>query len=159
MTVARAESTMSTCASGVKVGAVFVRNGKYRVTSGFNGVPAGYPHPTVCKQHLDPARYTSRDCHCKHAEANAIACHGRIGGAALEGTQAYVTYRPCDECVGLLANVGVVEIIYDRASGHPCITVRNLAEKCGIKLTAFGGENESDTDAVVSEDTGTDRGC
>jgi len=109
---------MSTCAAGRKVGAVFVKD-KRILSTGVNGVPAGYPHPLVCvrKQENVPSGEGLHKCACQHAEANGIANAARAG-VSLLGSTIYTTTEPCVMCMGALANVGIIEVIYKEPYHH-----------------------------------------
>ena len=100
MDVAGLAAQMSTCASGRRVGAVFVR-GKRLLATGFNGVPSGYPHPDVCPRREAnlPSGQGLELCVCAHVEANGIANAARYG-VPLEGAVVYVTCQPCADCMG-----------------------------------------------------------
>jgi len=109
---------MSTCTAGRKVGAVFIKDNRM-LTTGFNGVPAGYPHPEVClrKKLQVPSGEKLEMCGCAHAEANGIANAARVG-VSLKDSSLYCTTQPCVMCMGALANVGVKEIIYADTYPH-----------------------------------------
>ncbi|MEO5368348.1 MAG: dCMP deaminase family protein, partial [Magnetococcus sp. WYHC-3] len=100
METAHLMAQMSTCASGRRVGAVFVRD-KRLLATGFNGVPSGYPHPQHCARRLAgvPSGQGLDLCVCAHAEANGIANAARHG-MRLEGATVYVTHQPCAGCMG-----------------------------------------------------------
>ena len=117
MEQARHSAEMSTCASGRKVGAVFIRDNRV-LSTGVNGVPSKYPHPLVCirREENIPSGEGLHKCACAHAEANGIANAAREG-VSLKGTSVYVTTVPCGPCMGALANVGVKEIFFDQ--GYP----------------------------------------
>ena len=112
MDAARLAAQMSTCASGRKVGAVFVLD-KRLLSTGFNGVPSGYPHPDVCPRRLAgvPSGHGLDLCVCAHAEANGVANAARHG-VALQGSTVYVTCQPCAACMGMLANVGIRSVVF-----------------------------------------------
>ena len=130
METARLAAQMSTCASGRKVGAVFVR-GKRLLATGFNGVPASYPHPEVCARREAglPSGQGLHLCLCAHAEANGIANAARYG-MALEGATVYVTCQPCSSCMGALANVGIERVVY--ADSYPSERSDEIAQYAGI---------------------------
>lgn len=109
---------MSTCAAGRKVGAVFVRDNRI-LTTGFNGVPAKFPHPKEClrKKYNVPSGRRLEMCGCAHAEANGIANAARVG-VSLKNSTLYCTTQPCSMCMGALANVGVKEVIYFEGYPH-----------------------------------------
>lgn len=106
------EAEMSTCAAGRKVGAVFVRD-KRPLCSGFNGVPAGFPHPATCARREAgvPSGQGLDLCPCAHAERNAINNAAREG-IRIRGATLYVTCMPCSMCAGDLVNAGVAEVVY-----------------------------------------------
>ncbi len=95
---------MCTCAAGRKVGAVFVRD-KRVLSTGFNGVPAKFPHPLVCirKERNISSGQGLELCGCAHAEANGIANAAREG-VSLKDSALYCTTEPCALCMGALAN-------------------------------------------------------
>lgn len=135
MAQAKLAAEMSTCASGRKVGAVFVKN-KRVVATGFNGVPVGYPHPTECARRAQgvPSGQGLAICVCAHAEANGIANAARHG-VALEGSTAYVTCQPCASCMGAMANVGVERVLFRDL--YPDANSAAIAAHAGIVLERF----------------------
>lgn len=133
MEAAEHAAEMSTCAAGRKVGAVFVRD-KRVLTTGFNGVPAGFPHPLQCvrKAKEIPSGERLDLCGCAHAEMNGITNAAREG-VSLKGSVLYCTTEPCTLCMGALANVGVKEVIY-RDSYHHSDMTKLIAERAGIDM-------------------------
>jgi dCMP deaminase len=133
-------SEMSTCAAGRKVGAVFVRDNRV-LTTGFNGVPAGYPHPEVCarREANVPSGEKLEMCGCAHAEANGIANAAREG-IALKGAALYCTTEPCTICMGALANVGISEVYFDKPYPHKMS--RDIAKHAGISVFKMEVSNE-----------------
>ena len=113
MELAYKAAEMSTCASGRKVGAVFVKD-KRILSTGYNAVPSGYPHPKTCER--KEQGFESGEaldlCICLHAEINGIT-NAAKHGIALEGASVYCTTKPCKMCMGSLANVGVRTVYYD----------------------------------------------
>ena len=118
MEAAQHASEMCTCAAGRKVGAVFVRDNRV-LTTGFNGVPAKFPHPKVCarREANVPSGEKLEMCGCAHAEANGIANAAREG-ISLKGATLYCTTEPCAICMGALANVGIDSVVFDKAYSH-----------------------------------------
>lgn len=104
---------MSTCAGGRKVGAVAVIDGR-QVITGVNGVPAGHPHPIVCRRRIEgiPSGVATHLCGCQHAEANIVANATRHG-VCLRGATVYVTCQPCSVCMGQLVNAKIARIVFD----------------------------------------------
>jgi len=135
MEMAISVAQMSTCAAGRKVGAVFVRD-KRVLTTGFNGVPAGYPHPKECIRKIQgvPSGQGLEMCGCAHAEANGIANAARVGLSLMDSTL-YTTTEPCSLCMGALANVGVKEVIYKDEYHHQIST--DIAKYANIRVSSF----------------------
>ncbi|MBF0295167.1 MAG: dCMP deaminase family protein [Magnetococcales bacterium] len=138
MDAAHLAAQMSTCASGRKVGAVFVRD-KRLLATGFNGVPSGYPHPDVCARRVAglPSGQGLDLCVCAHAEANGVANAARHG-VSLEGSVVYVTCQPCASCMGMLANVGIKRVIF--GGPYPDERSRLIADYAGIELICLAEE-------------------
>jgi len=126
---------MSTCAAGRKVGAVFVRDNRM-LTTGFNGVPAGYPHPLVCARREAgvPSGEKLEMCGCAHAEANGIANAAREG-VNLKDSSVYCTTEPCTMCMGALANVGISVVHFTNPYPHPMS--KNIASFAGISVIQY----------------------
>ena len=105
MNIAREVATRSTC-DRKHVGAVIVRD-KMILATGYNGSVRGLPH-------CDDAGHDMEDGHCVrtvHAEANAIVQAAR-NGVRIDGAGIYVTASPCWPCFRLIANAGVVRIVF-----------------------------------------------
>lgn len=139
MTLAGQVSSMSTCASGRKVGAVFVKD-KRIVATGFNGVPSKYPHPNTCARRDSGVESgCGLDlCVCAHAEQNCIADAARRG-VALEGCSVYVTCKPCSSCAGLIVNSGVKEVYYEKEYNSP--RTEEIFKYGSVKLLPLNREN------------------
>lgn len=105
MQIASEVSTRATC-DRRSVGAVIVRD-KTILSTGYNGSIRGLLH-------CDEAGHLMEDGHCVrtvHAEANAIAQAAR-NGVRIEGATIYVTASPCWACFKLIANAGIVRVVY-----------------------------------------------
>lgn len=126
---------MSTCKSGREVGAVFVRDNRLLVT-GFNGVPAKFPHPLICvrREANVPSGEKLDMCGCAHAEANGIANAAREG-VSLFGSTLYCTTEPCGMCMGALANVGVIGITYGQP--YPSELSKEIGAYAGISTIQY----------------------
>ncbi|MBF0609775.1 MAG: dCMP deaminase family protein [Magnetococcales bacterium] len=140
MDMARLTSQMSTCASGRKVGAVFVRD-KRLLATGFNGVPSGYPHPVTClrREMNIPSGQQLDLCLCAHAEANAITNAARYG-MSLERATVYVTCQPCAGCMGALANVGVLRVVF--GGDYPDPRSQQIAHYAGMEMIRMDENGE-----------------
>jgi dCMP deaminase len=98
-------ATRATCNRKL-VGTVLVRDG-HQLATGYNGSIAGLAH-------CDDVGHMMEDGHCVrtiHSEMNAIIQAARHG-VSIEGSTAYVTWRPCWSCFKSLANAGVKRIVY-----------------------------------------------
>jgi dCMP deaminase len=105
MKIAEEVATRATC-DRRHVGAVLARDRSILAT-GYNGSVRGLPH-------CDDAGHLMRDGHCVrtvHAEANAVAQAAR-NGVRIDGSTLYCTILPCLSCMQLLANAGVLRIVY-----------------------------------------------
>jgi len=160
--IAKAVSTNSKCMSR-QIGAVLVKD-KAIIATGYNGPPRGIPHckerhnsdGLLCKEFakrdLSPPlptktfnlcprvwlKYNSGEglflCPATHAEANCIAQAARSGISTLDTTMYLTCGVPCKNCLALLINAGVAEIVctsldyYDELSefilGHSSLIVR-----------------------------------
>ena len=92
-----------------KVGAVFVDKNNHQITMGYNGFVAGLDETKLpWGKNPDAPLEEQKYGYVVHAEANAIIhCKGD-----LEGTRAYVTLFPCNECAKLIASSKVSEIVF-----------------------------------------------
>ncbi len=105
MNIAREVATRSTCDRKF-VGAVVVRD-KCILATGYNGSIRGLPH-------CDEDGHMMDEGHCVrtvHAEANAIVQAAR-NGARVDGAAIYVTASPCWSCFKLIANAGIMRIVF-----------------------------------------------
>ena len=107
METAKLFSKRSTCK--VKVGAVLAREGRV-IATGYNGSPPGQPHCVDAGCILD---ITHRCTRTIHAEINVILMAARYGISTEEATL-YCTTAPCPNCSKLLANSGIVAVVFDK---------------------------------------------
>ena len=98
-----------------QIGAILVHD-KSIVSTGYNGPPRGVPHcEEVCPRKAVgyPSGEGMHLCAATHAEANCVINAARIGSSTL-GTTLYMNcIMPCIECLKLLINAGVEEIVVD----------------------------------------------
>lgn len=92
-----------------KVGSVFVDKNNHQITMGYNGFVAGIDESKVPwgkdkSASLEFQKYG----YVVHSEANAILHASR----SLEGSSAYITLFPCNECAKLIASSKVKEVIF-----------------------------------------------
>lgn len=92
-----------------KVGSVFVDKNNHQITMGYNGFVAGIDETQLSwsKDKTQPLEFQKYG-YVVHSEANAILHSTR----SLEGSKAYVTHFPCNECAKLISSSKVSEVIY-----------------------------------------------
>lgn len=99
-------SAMRSKDPNTQVGACIVNQRNRIVGIGYNGLPFG------CDDDLFPwaseGEFLDTNTYIVHAEPNAIL----NSDADLEGCRIYVTLFPCHECVKLIIQSGIKEIIY-----------------------------------------------
>ena len=119
-------ATRSTCPRR-KAGAI-ITDGKQVLSTGYNGVPRGYPHCTdiPCDGYHDPSGDTSR-CHAIHAEINAIIQCSQLHRA----TVMYTSARPCFKCALVICNTPIRTIFYNES--YPDERALKVFEQCGVK--------------------------
>ncbi len=125
MNIAREVSTRSTCDRKF-VGAVIVRD-KCILATGYNGSIRGLPH-------CDEVGHLMEDGHCVrtvHAEANAIVQAAR-NGVRIDGATIYVTASPCWGCFRLIANGGIMRVVFGEFYRDQKIF--DVSQRLGIEL-------------------------
>ncbi len=128
MNIATEVATRSTC-DRKHVGAVVVRD-KSILATGYNGSVRGLGH-------CDDEGHLMEEGHCVrtvHAEANAIVQAAR-NGMRIEGAGIYVTASPCWGCFRLIANAGIVRIVFGEFYRDQKIF--DVSQKLGIELVDF----------------------
>lgn len=90
-----------------QVGACIINEDKRIVGIGYNGLPRG------CDDDLFPwtnvgSLVDTKYPYVVHAEANAIL----NATTSLKGARLYVTLFPCHECMKLIIQSGIIEIVY-----------------------------------------------
>lgn len=128
MNIANEVATRSTC-DRKHVGSVIVRD-KSILATGYNGSVRGLGH-------CDDEGHLMEDGHCVrtvHAEANAIVQAAR-NGMRIEGAGIYVTASPCWGCFRLIANAGLVRIVFGEFYRDPKIF--EVSQTLGIELVDF----------------------
>jgi dCMP deaminase len=140
MDIAYMAATRSQC-SRRRVGTVLVK-GKKLLGSAYNGAPMGVPDCSEAGcmlveeyevQRSDDGREEmvrkQRCIRTIHAEQNLLLFTDRDDR---EQSTVYVTDQPCWTCANMLANSGVVEIVYHRAYPKDSDKVSDLMAKRGI---------------------------
>jgi dCMP deaminase len=125
MAIAHQVASRSTC-DRKHVGAVVVRR-RMILTTGYNGSIRGLAH-------CDDVGHMIENGHCVrtvHAEANAIVQAAR-NGVRLEGGCIYVTASPCFGCFKLIANAGLVRVVFGEFYRDE--RIYTAAQEAGIEL-------------------------
>ena len=138
MNIAKEVATRSTC-DRKHVGAVVVRD-KSILATGYNGSVRGLGH-------CDDEGHLMEDGHCVrtvHAEANAIVQAARHG-MRIEDASIYVTASPCWGCFRLIANAGIVRIVFGEFYRDQKIF--DVSQKLGIELVDFSKAIAKETTA------------
>jgi dCMP deaminase len=135
MNIATEVATRSTC-DRKHVGAVVVRD-KSILATGYNGSVRGLAH-------CDDDGHLMEDGHCVrtvHAEANAIVQAAR-NGMRIEGASIYVTASPCWGCFRLIANGGIVRVVFGEFYRDQKIF--DVSQRLGIELVDFSKRAEGE---------------
>ena len=116
MAMAQLASTRGTC-DRKQVGAVLVRE-KRVLATGYNGAPRGWDNCDEVGHLLMDINGRQSCIRTIHAEHNAIL-QCALHGVSSVGATCYTTASPCFDCLKMLAQVGVREIVclehYDSA--------------------------------------------
>lgn len=120
-------SARSTCCRK-QVGAVLVRHNQI-LSTGYAGSIRGQPHCIDVGCAKDEK--TGGCVRTVHAECNAILQAAKHG-ITTENSTCYATMSPCANCFKMLANAGIVRIVYDEEYRIP--PDKELALACGVSL-------------------------
>ena len=125
-----------------KVGCIIVKDGRI-ISSGCNGTPS---HAVNCCDLFDSEMMSDpeyREMHHKfsesmecHAEENAILMAAKFGNS-IDGSVFYISMKPCERCLKMIANLNVKEIYYDKEYDkfvNYSERVNVMIESLGIKL-------------------------
>lgn len=141
MDIAYMVSTRSRC-SRRHVGALLVQ-GKKLLGTAYNGAPMGVPDCSeagcmiaeeIEVKTVDGVEQVVKKQRCIrtiHAEQNLLLFTDR---ADREGSTVYVTDQPCWTCANMLANSGIVEIVYHRSYPKDSDKVSRLMDQKGIRF-------------------------
>lgn len=141
MDIAYMVSTRSRCPRR-HVGAVLVQ-GKKLLGTAYNGAPMGVSDCSeagcmiseeIEVRLVDGVERVYKKQRCIrtiHAEQNLLLFTDR---ADREGSTVYVTDQPCWTCANMLANSGIVEIVYHRAYPKDSDKVHQLMKDKGIRF-------------------------
>ncbi|MGG1877652.1 dCMP deaminase family protein [Paenibacillus cisolokensis] len=141
MDIAYMVSTRSQCPRR-HVGAVLVQ-GKKLLGTAYNGAPMGVPDCSeagcMISEEYEVVNQDGQEFMVKkqrcirtiHAEQNLLLFTDRIDR---EGSTVYVTDEPCWTCANMLANSGIVEIVYHRPYPKDTEKVSRMMEQKGIQF-------------------------
>lgn len=118
-----------------QVGAAIINENKRIVAIGYNGFPRHIDDDTFPWENNDDLSL-SKYAYVVHAEANAIL----NATTSLENTTLYVTLFPCHECVKLLIQSGISEVVFydDKYSGTQSdIAAKKMLDAAKIKYRKF----------------------
>ncbi|MHA2292024.1 MAG: deoxycytidylate deaminase [Candidatus Hodarchaeales archaeon] len=135
MNIAKQVATRSTC-DRKHVGAVIVRD-KTILSTGYNGSIRSLPH-------CDEVGHIIEEDHCiqtVHAEANAIAQAAK-NGVNVDQSEIYITATPCWTCFKLLANSGIIKVVYGELYKDKRKRMVNAANLADIELKHFKKNRE-----------------
>ncbi|HEY8445294.1 MAG TPA: dCMP deaminase family protein [Bacilli bacterium] len=130
-----------------QVGACIVNNKNRIVGIGYNGFPYGCSDDEYPWENDDHKFLESKYPYVVHAEANAIL----NSSVPLDGSTIYVSLFPCHECVKLIIQSGIKEIVYlsDKYEGTPSnIAAKKMLASANIsyrKIPAFNLEIKEDS--------------
>jgi dCMP deaminase len=136
MDIAKQVATRATC-DRKHVGAVIVR-GRTILSTGYNGSIRGLPH-------CDDVGHMMENGHCVatvHAEANAII-QAATNGVSIDGATIYTTASPCWPCFKLIANAGLVRIVFGEFYRDPRIF--DFAGRLKLELVGLGEASRGPT--------------
>jgi dCMP deaminase len=107
----------------LQVGCIFVKDNRI-IAQGYNGYIPGCDHKSVIKDNHNVAII--------HAEQNTITdCAKR--GVSSDGCCAYVTHRPCYNCMQLMVSSGIKQIKYINDYKNDDL-VTELSNKSGVNI-------------------------
>ena len=122
-----------------KVGACIVNQNKRIIGIGYNGLPYGCnddEYPWDREGEFLDTKYP----YVVHAEPNAIL----NSTSSLQGATLYVSLFPCNECMKLIIQSGIKEIVYlsDKYDGTPeNIASKKMANSANIKCRQMKNVN------------------
>jgi len=118
-----------------KHGCVIVSDNRTILSMGYNGPPRGCDDSKI--QLERPLKYK----YLKHSEAASIINAANVG-VSLNGSIAYITGHPCEDCFGDMISVGIKKIIYGHV-GSSCVNeetlriINNINSKNNIEIIEY----------------------
>jgi dCMP deaminase len=139
---------------GRNIGAVIVKD-KRVMTTGYNGAPAGMK---TCKERGEclrrklniPSGTRAEVCYAIHAEQNAVIQAAKLG-VSIQGATLYCTHQPCSVCARILANAGIVRVVYEQ--GYPDDFTLEIFRETGVLLEQYhhGDEPQDSLSAQIDK--------
>lgn len=127
-----------------KVGCVIVGQDNEVVSTGFNSFPR-LLNDNIPERQVRPLKYSF----IEHAERNAIANAARIG-ASTKDCKMYMLWYPCVECVRMVIQSGITEVILHKEFpgnanhvGHWEASMKigfEMMQECGVNVRWWSGE-------------------
>lgn len=148
MDIARQVATRATC-DRKHVGALVVRD-RIILSTGYNGSIRGLPH-------CDEVGHLMENGHCVatvHAEANAIIQAAK-NGVGIDGATIYTTASPCWPCFKLIANGGVIRIVFGEF--YRDSRIFEYATRLKLELTGLGDAAQPPQLPLESRKLGVER--
>lgn len=103
------------------VGAVIAKE-KHVLTTGYNGAPKGFPHPSetgcIRDEQGIPSGEMADVCPCLHAEQNAIL-QAALFGVSVRDSTLYCTTQPCTQCARMIVNAGIRDVVFEIEYADP----------------------------------------
>jgi dCMP deaminase len=133
MNLASDVARRSTCIrKGRQIGTVIVNDRHEIVATGYNGNPRGMKHCEemgCIREKLGiPSGERAEVCTAVHSEQNALI----QAGTRSRGGTMYTLYNPCNTCAKMIANAGIVRVVY--TVEYPEKMGLRTLQDCGVKV-------------------------
>jgi dCMP deaminase len=133
MNIAYDVARRSTCIrKGRQIGTVIVNGHHQIVATGYNGNPRGMKHceqiGCVREKQGIPSGERSEVCTAVHSEQNALIQAGTLS----RGGTLYTLFNPCNTCAKMIANAGIVRVVY--IVDYPEKMGLEVLRACGVKV-------------------------
>ena len=132
-----------------QVGCIIVKD-KRIISSGCNGTPTGaincsdlFDKNKMCETNYREIHHQFSESMECHAEENAILMAAKFGNC-IDGAVFYVSMKPCERCLKMIANLNVKNIYYDKIYDkfvNYSDDVNMMIQKLGINLIHVEGRN------------------
>jgi len=138
MNIAYDVARRSTCIRPDRqIGTVIVNDRHEIVATGYNGNPRGMEHCEVIgcirQKRGIPSGEKSEVCTAVHSEQNALI----QAGTRSRGSTMYTIFNPCNTCAKMIANAGIVRVVY--TTGYPEKMGIKVLRQCGVGVRKLSG--------------------